>query len=54
MSSDEFIALLKRNSPEEILDYISRNGKPVKPYDPFTQVTDIKENHTDNGVDDKN
>ena len=35
MEKDNFIELLKRNSPNEILDFIKRKGKKKKSIDPL-------------------
>lgn len=50
MDKEQFIQLLQRNDPQEILDHIKKNGKKPKGVSPFTLLDDVTKETSNNSL----
>ena len=54
MQKDTFIAILKENKPEKMMDYLLNNGKKPKPFNPFRFLSVKEMEEFKNGTDTNN
>lgn len=59
MQKDTFIAMLKDNNPEKMMEYLLNNGKKPKPFNPFRFLTseemeDLKDGTNNERTDERN
>ena len=51
MTKEAFIAVLKNNNPQEMMDYLLHNGKKPKPFNPFRMLSTKELEEIRNGTD---